>query len=659
MDYSARLAVQGAPKTELDSATLPVSAQVSNRFARLQRVAQFRRLLAPLVLLVPTAVILGMDFSRRSGRLAGLDGTHQGFYLASLVESLVVWSALLHAASRRRGGWRWVAAVLFVIGFTFTVGGQTYFYSQYNAYLNLDVSLFATNFKDSVVNQLLADFGNYLRAKLPPLGVALALLWVARRWLRPSRWRAHVTGYLAPLLLIASFFIPAQHRHLQAAPPDVLYLNAVGGLISTQLGFTEQSNQMRPRARQSMPVPPLHSEPTPKRNVLFVILESVRADATCLDYEPDCRRTEATNQLFPDRIGFRQMRSMDSTTAVSLAVLWSGLGPTESRDNLHTWPLIFDYAKAAGFDTAFWTSQNMLFGNARLWVKNLGVSHFVSATDMDPTSDLDMGAPEGLLADRVIREFGSLREPFLAVVQLSNVHYPYYVDPNGPQPFQPATTSKAPEDNPYFKNYYQNSVYQQDQHLAKMLAHIRSTEAGKHTVIVYTSDHAEAFREHNQMGHTFSIFDEEVHVPAWVDAPPGTLTDAEQQALESKRGAFLFHVDLAPTILDLMGIGTDPKIAEYTARLFGHSLLRPPVSDQPLLMTNCAGVWSCAFENWGIMQKNMKLESRAWDTGWKCHDVARDPFEVQNLDLSECGDLVSLANSAYGRMPGQGIPKQQ
>jgi glucan phosphoethanolaminetransferase (alkaline phosphatase superfamily) len=659
LDYTALLAVQGAPKTELDSATLPVSPLVSNRFAGLQRLAQFRRLLAPLLLLVPTAVVLGMDFSRRSARLAGLDRAHQGLYLASLIEGLVVWTALLHAAARRQGGWRWVAAVLFVIGFTFTVGGQTYFYSQYNAYLNLDVSLFATNFKDSVINQLMADFGNYLRAKLPPLCIAVALIWVARRWLRPSRWRARVTGYLAPNLLIASFFIPAQHRHLQAAPPDVLYLNAVGGLISTQLGFTEQSNQMRPRARQSMPVPALQPVPTPRRNVLFVILESVRADATCIDYEPDCRRTEATNLMFPDRIGFPQMRSMDSTTAVSLAVLWSGLGPTESRDNLHTWPLIFDYAKAAGFDTAFWTSQNMLFGNARLWVKNLGVSKFVSATDMEPTADLDMGAPEGLLADRVSREFGSLHEPFLAVVQLSNVHYPYYVDPNGPQPFQPATTSKAPEDNPYFKNFYQNSVYQQDQHLAKMLAHIRSTEAGKHTVIVYTSDHAEAFREHNQMGHTFSIFDEEIHVPAWIDAPPGTLTDAELQALTAKRGAYLFHVDLAPTILDLLGIGKDPKIAEYTARLFGHSLLRPPVSDQPLLMTNCAGVWSCAFENWGIMQKNMKLESRAWDTGWKCHDVARDPLEMKNLDLSECGELVVLANQAYGRMPGQGIPKKQ
>ena len=64
-----------------------------------------------------------------------------------------------------------------------------------------------------------------------------------------------IAGFLAPALVVASFAIPAQHRHLQAAPPDVLYLNAVGGLLATQLGLSEQANQMRPRARQSLPVP--------------------------------------------------------------------------------------------------------------------------------------------------------------------------------------------------------------------------------------------------------------------------------------------------------------------------------------------------------------------------------------------------------------------
>ena len=648
----------GAPKIERDPAALTVPLLASNRFARLRRLARQRIRWSPLLLLVPTLVVLGMDLSRRSARLSGLDLWHKGYYIASLTEGLLLWCVLLHASSRRRGALRWLSALLFVIGFTFAVGGQTYFFSQYNAYLNLDVSLFASNFKDSVINQLLADFGNYLRAKLPPLCIALMLVWLTRRWLRAPRRSARSTGFIAPVLVAASFAIPTQHRHLQAAPPDVLYLNAVGGLLATQFGWSEQANQMRPRARESLPVPTLHPAPTPKRNVLFVILESVRADATCIDYEPGCRRTEATNQLFPARFAFPQMRSMDSTTAVSLAVLWSGLSPAESRDNLHTWPLIFDYAHAAGFDTAFWTSQNMLFGNARLWVKNLGVNKFFSATDLDPTSDLDMGAPEGLLADRVIHEFGTLREPFMAVVQLSNVHYPYYLAPSGPQPFQPSTTSKAPEDNPYFKNFYQNAIYQQDQHLAKMLRFVRSTEAGKHTVIVYTSDHAEAFREHNQMGHTFSIFDEEIHVPGWIDAPPGTLTAEESESLRAKRHEFVFHVDLAPTILDLMGVDQDPGIAHYKTRMPGHSLLRPALSDQPLLMSNCTGVWSCAFENWGIMQKNLKVESRAWDTGWKCHDVAKDPLELKNLELRECGDLVKLADEAYGRLPGQGIAKK-
>src|SRR5690606_6615402 len=111
--------------------------------------------------------------------------------------------------------------------------------------------------------------------------------------------------------------------------------------------------------------------------------------------------------------------------------------PIEDRDTLHTWPLIFDYAKAAGWSTAFYTSQNMMFGNARLWVKNLGVDQFVSATELEPTADLDLGAHEGFLADYVTTHIGELKEPYLAVIQLSNVHYPYLVDPNLPQPFQP------------------------------------------------------------------------------------------------------------------------------------------------------------------------------------------------------------------------------
>src|SRR5204863_9483323 len=119
---------------------------------------------------------------------------------------------------------------------------------------NVDVSVFASNLMDSVLNQLFADIGNYVLAKLPPLAVSIAMVFVARRIVRPRRRPALVASVLAPLLLIGSFFVPTQHRGLQAATPDVLYLEAVGGLIRTQLGYTDQSRQQRPMARSSLPV---------------------------------------------------------------------------------------------------------------------------------------------------------------------------------------------------------------------------------------------------------------------------------------------------------------------------------------------------------------------------------------------------------------------
>jgi glucan phosphoethanolaminetransferase (alkaline phosphatase superfamily) len=627
------------------------------RALRLRALARWRRRMGFPVLLIPTAAVVLADVTRRGERLAGLERDHQLTYAVSLAESSLVWGALLYAASRRTGAARWLCAALFVVGFTFTFGGQSYFFEQYNAYLNVDVSLFASNFMDSVVNQLVADLSNYLVAKTPPALFALALVWLGRRALRPRRRAVSLVTWAAPALFVAGLFIPAQHRHLQASTPDVLYLHAVGGLIRTQLGWTEQSHQLRPRARQSLPVPTLTPARRPLRNVLFVILESVRADSVCVEFDPECRRTAHTNSALPERFPLTQMRSVTSSTAISLAVLWSGVGPHESREVLHSWPLIFDYARASGYETVFWTSQNMMFGNARLWVENLGVSDFVSATDLDPTADLDMGAPEVLLADYASAQLPRLKEPFLAVIQLSNGHYPYWVDPALPQPFQPADTSKAPEDTRVFKNYYQNAVYQQDLHVARILDTLRRTPAGARTVVVYTSDHAEAFREHNQMGHTFSVFDEEIKVPAWIAAPPGTLAQDEVENLAAKRHEFVFHVDVAPTILDLIGIWDDPALARYKGKMLGHSLLGRALTTAPVPLTNCAGVWSCAFENWGYMQRNLKLEARAWDPGWHCFDLSTDPHERRNLGEVACSTLKERALLTFGRLPGQDVPK--
>lgn len=610
-----------------------------------------RGLTARLLLCAPAAIALTIDAFHRGPHLWQMRPTYKGLYLLAWLESCLVWGLLLYAAGRR--SWvGYLSGILFVVGFTLALGGQVYFFDQYSAYLTQDLTLFAANLTESVINQLAVDISGYLAANAPFLLVAVGLVMSARTLLggqQPPRRRVALS---APLVFVACWFVPLKFRAPQAATPDTLYLNAMGAYVRSQLGVTDQSRQIRPHTRQSKALPKLKAAPAARRNVLFILGESIRADAACSKYDPRCTLTPHTNGLLKQRHGLLQHRALDSTTAISVAVLWTGAAPTASDEVMHTSPLLFDYAKAAGFTTAYFTSQNLFFANSHLFVENLGVDHFVSATQLDMNADIDTGADEGLLADYVVQRFAELKEPFFVMLHTSNVHYPYLVHDRREQPFQPAEFSKAPDKLTQLRNYYQNAVVQQDQHVARMIAALRKTQAGKRTVIIYTSDHGEAFRDHNQLGHTFSLFDEEVKVPAFVDAPPGTLTAAERQNLVRHESEFTFHPDLTATAIDLMGLWNAPALAEFKSHLVGRSLLRPQGPERSLPMTNCASLWSCAFENWGLMRGRHKVFARTpYDTGWQCFDLVNDPGETTNLDTPECRQLEAQALELFGRAP--------
>lgn len=604
-----------------------------------------------LLLCLPAVIALVIDACHRGPHLWQMSRAYKGLYLLAWFESCLVWGLLLYATGRRSLLGH-VSSALFVLGFTFALGGQVYFFEQYRAYLTQDLTLFAVNLTESVVNQLAVDITRYLGTNAPFLFLAVGLVVACRTLMGrqlPPRRRVAIA---APLVFVGCWFVPLKFRAPQAATPDTLYLNAMGAYLRSQLGATVQSRQVRPHTRHSRAVPPVTPARETPRNVLFILGESVRADAVCSAYDPKCTLTPHTNPLLSGRHALEQHRAMDSTTAISVAVLWSGVAPTESEEVLHTWPLLFDYAHAAGYTTAYWTSQNLFFANSHLFVENLGVDQFVSATQLDMNADMDMGADERLLADHVIDHIDELPEPYFVMLHTSNVHYPYLVNKGHDQPFQPAEFTKDPDGLARLRNYYQNAVVQQDAHLARIIEALRKTDAGKRTVILYTSDHGEAFRDHNQMGHTFSLFDEEVRVPAFVDAPEDTLSPSERENLARHATEFTFHPDLTATAIDLMGVWRSSAIAEFKPKLAGRSLLEPvgPVRQVP--MTNCSALWSCAFENWGLMAGSHKVFARTpYDTGWQCFDLVADPGEMTNLDTPRCRELVQNALGIYGRAP--------
>jgi glucan phosphoethanolaminetransferase (alkaline phosphatase superfamily) len=594
--------------------------------------------------------ILITDLLRRHWHLARLDHWHRLGYLAGIGESLVFWAILLYVSARRGGRMRDIMGASFVLLFTLAVGIEGAFHRVWNTLLSLDAQIHSRSVALSIVGHLPLRPAVVAEVLLA-LGVAIGIVLLARKLVRPRL----VPRLLAPLLvapaLIAVTIIPVSWRLHLSSPPDMVYFHGLTAGVKEILDLTNESPDLRVQRRHPEPVPTLSAKPKRRRNVVLILQESLRGDVTCEEYDPECEgATRFSNEAARDRMALLQMRAHDSTTAISISNIWSGVRPTEDRDVLHSVPLLWEYAAAAGWDTAYWTSQHVMFGNMRLYVQDFPVAHFAAATHLDTMADLDAGAHDALLTDRVIRDWEELREPFLAVVHYSNIHYPYVFDATH-APFQPSEFTKAPEKNEQFLNFYKNVVYLSDLAVGRLLQHIRATDKGERTVVVFTSDHGESFREHWQMGHTSALYDEEIRVPTWIDAPEGTLAPEEEASIRAAREDYVWHLDLAPTFLDLMGVWDEPTLAPFRRRMIGHPLTRPERTLAPVPLTNCTWVWECAFRNWGMMQGPLKLQAREWDGEYHCFDLRTDPEELKNLGEHACGSLPELARSLFHVMP--------
>lgn len=610
-----------------------------------------RRLFGLAILLAPAAWVAGNDVARRPEQIAAFDRLHLYGYLASIVASVVLWLTLLHVASRRRRFVSDAGALLFVVLFTLAAGVEAAFRSFYNIYLSIDGQLHSKSIPWSILGTLPLYRPQILFHLGLALALAVGLVALGRRFVRPRRYTRLVTPLLVLPLLYGLTQMPVSYRTIQSTVPDMIYFHGIVALVKERMGYTHDSPDLRVQRRTPESVPALTPKPARPRNVVLILQESERADVTCLEYDPDCKEaTPFSNKAAPGRMPLLEMRANDSTTAISISNIWSGVPPTETRERLHSVPLLWDYAHAAGYDTAYWTSQNLMFGNARLYVQDIPVSHRCVATELDSEADLDSGAYDDLLTDRVLRDWHELKEPFFAVVHYSNIHWPYVYD-EAEAPFQPASMDKSPEKNEEFRNYYKDVVYLSDKSVGRLIDEIRRSEAGKRTVIAYTSDHGEAFREHWQLGHTSALYEEEIRVPTWIDAPEGTLAPEEEASIRGAKDQFLWHLDFAPTFLDLMGIWDDPALAPYRARMIGHPITRPERTVGPVPLTNCTWVWECAFRNWGMMQGPMKIEAREWDGEFHCFDVRSDPEEQLNLGEARCAPLPDMARQIFHVMP--------
>lgn len=113
------------------------------------------------------------------------------------------------------------------------------------------------------------------------------------------------------------------------------------------------------------------------------------------------------------------------------------------------------------------------------------------------------------------------------------------------------------------QNYYWNCTRDSDRHLAMLLEHLRTRDLLDDTIIVFTSDHGELLGTHGMRGKGTFAAREVARVPLVVVHPHGR-SGVECDALGS-------HIDLAPTLLGLVGVACD-RVVEEMPMLVGRDL---------------------------------------------------------------------------------------
>jgi glucan phosphoethanolaminetransferase (alkaline phosphatase superfamily) len=612
------------------------------------RGATVRRLAGCALALAPGAVVVIVDVGLRRSLLAAYTREAMVWYVGGAIAAAVGWAALVVAAARRHPRPRRLARVLLAALALLAVGSELQAWARYGAYLNWRTALMGCSLWPSLGQELWGDRVRALALLFAPVGVALGIAGAVARVAPPRR----TTGRLALVIAFAAMGMAAAPRAPGAgwdswSTPDVLWLNAAVSLARSVRSHEDVMVTLRwlPASRSPEPVPALRARPARPRSVLLIVDESVRAAEICSVPGRRCAAAPAVDALLPDRFGFTAMRALDSTTTLSIAALMTGLSPAERRERLLTAPMLPEFAHAAGIDTAFWTAQNLLFANFGRFLDGLPLTAFVSGTEIAPYATYETGADDEKLLDRALADMPRLREPYLAVVQLSNTHFPYVVDDRD-TPFSSHGDWRRMDRFGQASVRYRDAIHRQDKLLARFLESLRARSEGARTVVIFLSDHGEQLGERGLIGHTWTVHDEEIRVPLWIDAPPGTLAEGEAAELRALQDEPLTMLDVAPTILDLLGLWDDPGIGRWRSRMKGVSLLReaPPVG-RAVVMTNCSEIYSCSVKNWGAMRGTRKLIASESDGPWRCFDIANDPAEIHDLGAAACGDLQSIAEA--------------
>jgi len=139
---------------------------------------------------------------------------------------------------------------------------------------------------------------------------------------------------------------------------------------------------------------------------------------------------------------------------------------------------------------------------------------------------------------------------------------------------------EKPADLEHLHRLYMAGVASLDFQLKKFLVELESKGLLENTIVVLTSDHGEEFGEHGQTRHS-QLWQELLHIPLIVHVPGDGVTDATGPFAGRVIEAAVRHMDLVPSLLDLMGLEREPLFQQEFLGTSWAAWLADPALEEP------------------------------------------------------------------------------
>jgi arylsulfatase A-like enzyme/Tfp pilus assembly protein PilF len=359
-------------------------------------------------------------------------------------------------------------------------------------------------------------------------------------------------------------------------------------------------------------VPAAWAAPNPAPNVVFITIDTLRADHLgCYGYKQI--RTPNIDALAADGVRFERAYTPVPVTLPSHTVIFTGTYPLLS--GMHDFsanklspsqPTLASVLKEKGYTTGAVIASAVLDSRFGL---NHGFDFYYDHFDFNrlDESNLDeMERPGNLVTDQALEWLGqNYQKKFFLWMHLYDPHYPYR---------PPAPYSEEYKDHPY-----DGEIAFADAQVGRLIGFLKARGLYQNTIIVLSGDHGESLGEHGEKTHGFFIYNATLHVPVIIRLPGGAAAKTVPELISL--------ADLMPTVLQALKVDVPaqvqgrnllplmtPKNEEEARSLYAETFL-------PRLHFNWSELRAVETENYHFIDAPKP----------ELYDLKKDPGEIQNL----------------------------